>query len=167
MRKLLTILAMVTASVSFGPVAPVGAGTDTTIPQNPGELDALVITGEARCTATYDYEVTWTLENVSDRTIGFLEAYAALGADPAGPDRVEVELDPIAAGGSSNVTTSVAGSTSGQYVLQTEAYFEGEESAAGPVPGVVSLDGTCTAPTSTVSGTGVGSGGSAAPSYTG
>lgn len=165
MRKLLTILAMVTLVVSFGPATPGGAGTSTTFPPNPGQLDALVITGEPTCTATYEYEVTWTLENVSDRSIAFLDAYVAIGA--GSPDRVDLDLDPIAGGSSSTVVTSVGGSATGQYVLQTEAYFEGEEPYAGPVPGVVVLDGTCTAPTSTASVAGVGSGGSAAPTYTG
>lgn len=163
MRKVLLITAALVALVSIGGAAPGGAQT-TTIPPNPGQTGDLVITGVAVCTATVDYEVTWTLQNNSEVGIGFLQAYAALNANFSDPDRVDLTLDPIDGGSSSTVVTTTAGSTRGQYVLQTEAFFEGEEPYAGPVPGVVALDGSCGQPASTSTAAAAEQ---TAPSYTG
>lgn len=175
MRRILLLLSTAAVVGAISLAAPGGAQTDTTFPPNPGMLGELVITGAVVCTEAQTYEITWTLENLSEtKAIGFFYAWAAPGfaQDPGDPQRTDLDLADIEPGASSTVVVSYPGSSTGQHILQTEAYFVGEEPYAGPVPGVVVLDGSC-APPST-GGVGGGTAGTASarvatatPTYTG
>jgi hypothetical protein len=149
MRRTLIAVVVVALTLVTGLAVPGGAQTEPTQPPNPGMLDELLITGSVVCTPTKAYEVTWTLENLSaTKAIGFLFADSLLYLGRPGDDRLlwseeSVDLEPIEPGASGTFTVTFSVTVAALAVLQTEAYFVGEEPYAGPVAGTVELDGTC------------------------
>ena len=154
MRRVAIIAVTALALLWVGPAAPTGAQTDTTNPPFIGETDALVLEASAVCTDENTYDVAWTLENTSDRTIDFYSAYAfAVPSGGVETPQIDVALDPLPPGTSNTVVVSYLVGFEGVYVLQTEAYFADDVRTAGPVGDVVELAGCGPLPDE---GTGVG-----------
>lgn len=139
------LLVVALALPSAAQTTTTDTSTTTTTFVTPGMVDALTITGVPVCTAARDWEITWSLENVSTTPIGFLFAYSENIGGPLGnPTRSPLTLSPIEPGGTDVVVTTFPGSQlSGTAVLQTEAYFVPDEATGGPVGVAVALPGTC------------------------